>query len=500
MNCTDPVTCDAGFKDMTKSPESCEAVLSKDSTTSSSSGEACFKDRKRVCSLIRHRRKVAYVEFIPKRDVFTLADVATQIRRGQLLSSSKKKPAKEPSLSETPGVSILLMGDSVAHEYLHLARCHLMRTIHVMDRQMVTVPRGPGRNYFIPSWLTMSRERSNRIEWVASSTFRIPSKDFGVFNLNLTLQLANKAPAQDLELLLDSCLRHDLIVFDWGLHYANPYEENGLYEQEMTKVVEVFKECLEMAQSRGQVKTIVYANHPMQHFFPSHDKGWFNHSREVTNRSCGPLPAGKQQPSADKDELDGWTRILRFIAEQSSSQSEEVVITPVAWGQLKRAYCPSSTSKERRRIYWVPYMELTEEFHDLKKPKKGDCTHLDSIPQMGTPLWDALFWSVLQQTNEQTTQCLAGPPQPEFSSLAKYRTTAEAQQTVTGNYREHYEHSQKADNSLMPLVEARHRHNVTKMEWKERVSQWEEQLREEDKLKAVKDAQVDEARREKLGN
>lgn len=321
-----------------------------------------------------------------ERMLYSLADVALEIARGK----------------HTRKVKIVLLGDSIARQMFEMARCHLMRSVSLDTGEMVRVD--PNANFagWAPPVSQLARDAYNRLTIGKRHTFVIPSALLGEVEVSLMLQIAQRALVDDPELLLSICGEADLLVSTWGLHYADPHF--GDFAAEMAPIVKVWRQC----QDRGT--TVLFAGHPMQHFFERLPEfGWY--VKGTAHRACAGVP--NRTLAAGMDRLDGWTQELRNLTK----------LLPTPWGREELAFCPNLG--EKVGVHWMPWVELTRDFeHDHLKCGKLDCSHISLTPQLYSPLWDAMYLAVARDGRVRNAEkCTQSPfPPPQFSSLAKFRT------------------------------------------------------------------------------
>lgn len=193
--------------------------------------------------------------------------------------------------------------------------------------------------------------------------------------------------------------------------------------------MKVFEECL---RKTNGATTLFYANHPAQHFYGRHPKGWYSATSNALMDTCLPTPKNLQK---DED-FDGWTSVLRNLSDYNPQNT--VKLFPPPWSKEELAYCPSLSDPTKLKsnfIYWLPYQSLTKDFHAYHK-MPGDCTHLISIPQFGTPLWDAMYWAVVRNNRLKTGKCEPKQLIPKYSSLLQFRKSNE---TLNGEVNDNFE-------------------------------------------------------------
>jgi len=117
----------------------------------------------------------------------------------------------------------------------------------------------------------------------------------------------------------------------------DPYK--GDYEEEMRLTSKTLKKCLEISPTT----TIVYAGHPMQHFFEINKNGWYGKNNRF-KQQCLPTPE-----NLSFDDVDGWTKILR--------KNDENIWFPIPWSKETFALCPRN---KKRIIHWLLHIELTD--------------------------------------------------------------------------------------------------------------------------------------------
>lgn len=359
-----------------------------------------------------------------KRALYSLADVAVELAR------SKRKQK----------VEIFILGDSIGRQMFEVARCHLMRSVNLRTQDMVQVKQNANFASWPSEYITLARSTRYSVQFGRKHTFMIPVAETEVIVVSLVYQTAFRAIADDPEFHLQMCSQADLFISTWGAHYPDPFQ--GDFHADMTNVTQVWRECIAHKET-----TVIYAGHPMQHFFNGDPAlGWFNKSME--DRTCAAIPKSTRAKLINgMDQFDGWTKVLRQLVE----------LVPTPWQrESEMVFCPNTSSSRIGGVHWFPWIDLTEHFEHLHFDcSMTDCTHIQLLPQLYTPLWDALYLAVARDGRIRNQQCdYSSIPPPQFSSLAKHRVL---QANLTLALQDNFEHMLQErpifnDSELIPFT------------------------------------------------